>query len=193
MEMVLRLPTFVQVNMKAMATKETIAVVGLPNKKYNDFVVRLAEAQYRLLLIKKGLNDGSEIFVDELRHSIQGDVEIVECAKNGCWEADIIVLLGEESYERVFIERIKQVSTQKIVVGYATNDHLSETASFEATNLQQLLPNSQVVHVLKSIGAQEVFIAGDHADSNQIVSNKVSAIGYHPEIVDGFSSITHSI
>jgi len=48
-----------------------------------------------------------------------------------------------------------------------------------------------VVHVYKNIGSDEVFIAGDHAESNQTVAGKIRTIGYTPEIVDGFSSIAY--
>ena len=191
MAMATCLPTFVEVNVKDMETKQTVAIVGLPNPKYNDLIVKLAEENCRLLLIKRSANDEDPILPKDFSGSQNEDVEVLSCAKDGCWEADVIVLLGEESYERPFIERIKEVSTQKLVVGFSVADQTSETVTFEATNLQQLLPNSKVVHVYKNIGSDEVLVAGDHAQSNQTVAGKIRTIGYSPEIVDGFSSIVY--
>lgn len=170
-----------------MVTKETIAIVGLPNKTCKKLVAKLVQENCRLLLIAGEKSAYLELFDQDFLNLHQADIEILDCAKDGCWEADIIVLKGEEK-DKKLLERIKEVSTQKIVIGVSVIDDSSKTPLYEANNLQLHFPYSKVVHVLNT-GSAEVYIAGDYSEANQIVSEKVAKIGYIPRIANRFSSL----
>lgn len=167
-----------------MGTKETIAIIGATNESTLALVSKLAREDYRLLLVLAGESHNLDRRYPYDKFLPEAEVEIIDCVKSGCWEADIIVLIGAANFEEVLINKIKEVSTQKIVVGISVAG--GEVASFfETTDLQSLLPYSKVVHVFKKKGSLATFIAGDDKEAVQAISALAQKIGFQSTIVDG--------
>lgn len=169
-----------------MAAKVTIALIGLANGICSVLVHTLAKANYRLLLVTKDGND-IEHLTRQINLTLPGaDVEVIDCVKNGCWEADIIVFVGANQIDHAFINKIKAVSTQKIVVALSINKTGSNFDAFESKNIQLLLPHSKVVQLFNQYESTEAFIAGDDSEALQTVAHIIKNAGYQPTVVDSF-------
>src|SRR5690606_8692282 len=85
------------------------------------------------------------------------EVEIVACAKEGCWEADIIVLEVQE-IEKGLIERIREVATQKIVIVVGKDEDPTPALVNKLLLVQEGLPYCKVVEVYPQ---PETVVAGN--------------------------------
>lgn len=178
-------PYLCNVKNKAMAVKETIAIVGIDNKVCADLIKKLAQ-HYRLLLVSTEGNNSSALSKQIVDPIPDAAIEIIECAKDGCWEADIILLIGTTNLEKGLINRIKEVATQKIVVGISVGRHQSSPPVSEVNTLQLLLPYSKVVQMLYEFGSTATFIASDDEEALQTISDLIKMVGYQPIIVERF-------
>jgi predicted dinucleotide-binding enzyme len=86
--------------------------------------------------------------------------------KDGCWEADIIILDIPYNEETEVAELIKEVSTQKIVVSFSENKN-----AFENDGLQNLLKYSKVVKAFKTINSPVTSLYDKDQDVVSEVSN----------------------
>ena len=103
----------------------------------------------------------------------KAEIEAVECLKDGCWEADIIIFTVPSSEERIAAAMMKEVATQKIVVTLSArkNDHAT---------LKKILPNSRLVNVWGGLRSKELFIAGnDDREANEEVTGILQQAGFH--------------
>lgn len=169
-----------------MTTKKAIALIGIDSKNCAALVKELAKGNHRLLLISHVQNQLTPLHAEVLKNYPHADVEIINCAKDACWEADIITLFGEANFNKELIERIKVVSTRKIVTGVSIN-RSKERTSLGVNNLQLLLPHSNVVQVFHNPESPDVLIAGDDVQSTQVISVIAAAAGYKPILVEGWS------
>ncbi|MEO7120928.1 MAG: hypothetical protein ABIY62_07525 [Ginsengibacter sp.] len=147
-----------------MVAKITIAIVASTKEKIQSIIGNIAFANHRLLLVSKHENLSMQL--EEMQFLYPGvDVEIIECTKDGCWEADMIILdiPSLEQYE--VAERIKEVSTQKIVV------KISEESFADGDDLQKLLKNSKVVNVTGHSGSSKKVITGKDPEAVESVSS----------------------
>ena len=118
---------------------------------------KLSESSYRLLLVSNEINHKSQIVQNIKQNNLNAEVEIVDCAKEGCWEADIIVLAIPSHELKKVIEKINEVVMQKIVL--IISDEKESLFSFNKTQeLQQLLPYSKIVTALYNPCSLEPFI-----------------------------------
>lgn len=166
-----------------MATKETIALVGNANEICAELVHKLAGECYRLLLITEDDHQLRGV-VDQVQEQwSDAEIEIIHCVKEGCWEADIIVLLGEVDYEGIFINRIREVSTQKIVVGISVKNFNAKASSVETGDLKSLLPHSKIVQLIYNSELTTAFIGGEDAEALNTIAALVKKLGYNTEKV----------
>ena len=99
-----------------MAVEETIAVVGLQSGKLTGFTEKLAMDDFRLLLIPGSKDEMNRLNEEVEELKLQSEVEILNCAKNGCWEADIIAFINPHDPADELVTRIKEVAVQKVVM-----------------------------------------------------------------------------
>ncbi len=152
-----------------MSVKKTIAIVGATENKGIEFANKLADGDYRLLLIS---NDSEKL--SRLSESIaaKAEVDTLECVKDGCWEADVVILTVACSEEKMVAQVIKEVATQKIVVIVSEERNLPE-------ELQHILPYSKLVKVSFSSYLNEIIISGNNEEANEEVSEIFNQAGYH--------------
>jgi predicted dinucleotide-binding enzyme len=157
-----------------MSVKKTIAIVGATEKTGREIASQFMQADYRLLLVSNNKDQ-----LDYLSKSIKdkkpkAEIDSIDCVKDGCWEADIIILTLPFYEEKEAAEMMKEVATQKIVVSISDDENINGT-------LQQLLPNSRLVKVSGISNAKKIFISGDDEEANEEVSTIFKQAGYQPE------------
>lgn len=165
-----------------MAVMQTIAIVGATENPGTEIANKLAQENYRLLLIS---NDEHQL--TQLTKIINGNKPMAEidaliCVKDGCWEADIIILAVPSHEEKEVVEMIREVATQKIVVSVSRQER-------DTSLLRGLLPFSNVVKVFISSKPKEIYITGDDEEALQTISNIFKTAGYHLITTDNFSAI----
>lgn len=150
--------------------KKTIAIVGATEKSGKEIVMKLASMPYRLLLISNQITELDRLKNDLFLMHPHAEIEALDCIKDGCWEADIIILaVPHEAIQKV-AERIKEVATQKIVVDvFNTEDNSAE--------LKKILPYSKLVGVSVDLSS-EIIISGDDKTVNEEIQQIFILAGF---------------
>jgi predicted dinucleotide-binding enzyme len=191
-----------------MATGKTIAIVGATEKMGAAVAKNLSSGNYRLLLMAEDIEE-----LESLRAELEGakaEIIIHQCAKDACWEADIIVLATPYENFRKVAEKIRDVATGKIVVSISNtlNERYTELVSSPNTSaaeeLQKMLPYSKVIKTFNtSLAAKfisppvlgdnaDAFIAGNNGVAVVTVFELLQSIGYNP-IVAGDLSVSRML
>jgi len=186
-----------------MAQKKTIAIIGATTQRGSLVAKNLAKGNYRLLLMSEEVEQLSAL-ANEFSQSA-AEIEIISCAKDACWEADIIIVAAPYEIEKDVAERIKEVTTGKIVISVSNPldnnyEKLFPTAnSSAAEELQRLLPYSKVVKTFNTSLIEnfvapviqgktaDTFIAGNNGDAIETVFELVKAAGFNPFVVGDLS------
>jgi predicted dinucleotide-binding enzyme len=157
-----------------MSVKKTIAIVGATEKTGREIANRFMQADYRLLLVSNNKDQLDYLSATINDKKPKAEIDSIDCVKDGCWEADIIVLTLPFYEEKKAAEMIKEVATQKIVVSISDDENINGT-------LQQLLPYSRLVKVSDILNSKKIFISGDDEIANEEVSTIFKLAGYQPE------------
>lgn len=153
-----------------MGTRKTIAILGLTEEIDNPFVSKLAQ-HYRLLIVSNHTKNYSELS-DYIQESTIGSaIELIDCAKDGCWEADIIMLWDDFQQEAKELQRLQAVATQKIV--------LVLTEQEKSTPSPSLFPYSKVITLFKNPVTKEARITGIDDEAVQTVAELISKTDYY--------------
>lgn len=189
-----------------MAAKKTIAIIGASGDMGSAFAKALVNSNYRLLLMSRDRSKVEKLSAYLKAKTPTAEVAVIECEKEACWEADIILLAVPYRAEVGVAEKIREVITQKVVIDVSnpldgTYDHLMTTPNTSAAEeLQKALPNSKVVKAFNTIFATdltqaikegkqvETFIAGDDQEALHTVSEMATAMGFKPVICGSLSA-----
>jgi predicted dinucleotide-binding enzyme len=145
-----------------MAAKKTIAIIASTNGKAAAIVNKLSLDNFRLLIVSKQANQFSKLSKDMQSNRPNVELEMIDCMKDGCWEADIIIVDIPYHEETEVATLIKEVSTQKIVVSFSENEN---------SELQNLLKYSKVVTAINIINSSCISLSGKYQDAIEEVSN----------------------
>ena len=154
-----------------MSVKKTIAIVGSTESNGTVIATQLAQGDYRLLLISNDISELSQLATHIKHGSPKAEVDLIECVKDGCWEADIIILSIPVSEEKRVAEMIKEVATQKIVVNISDEKSLHK-------DLQQILSYSRLINVSFAVHSKEIIITGKDEEAKEEVANILKSAGY---------------
>lgn len=157
-----------------MAMKNTIAVIGDAGKICPVLMKKLAQENLRLLFVSEDEEKINSLSQQLKLEAPSAEVEMINCGKEGCWEADIIAFIEPEDIEKAFVERIKSVATQKIVLIIAEGDG----NTFPAEELLLMLPHSKVVWVRSNSEAMKAKIKGKDEEAVSTVSVIFEHAGY---------------
>lgn len=147
--------------------KQTIAWIGGDNHQ-GDILRKLAE-KYRLLWVRKKEDQQTAPFHD----LPESEVEVLECAKEGCWEADIIVLAGEGLGDDL-LGKIREVATQKIVLRI-TWDNKEGRQEEELAQICKALPFSKIAAA--NLHPEETLLLGDNPAALSTASEMIRRLG----------------
>ena len=149
--------------------KKTVAIIGSTEKSGAAIANKFAVGNNRLLLIANEVNQLSQIARKIKRNNLNAEVEMADCAKEGCWQADIIVLAISFHELKKVIEKISEVATQKIVL-FISNEYDESNA----TELQHLLPHSRIVTALFDSFSGETFIESNDEEASETISKMIN-------------------
>ena len=166
-----------------MSVKKTIAIVGATEKEGTEITNQFARTDYRLLLVSNDTNQLTQLLKNITAKKPTAEIDTIECIKDGCWEADIIILAVAPSEENKVAELIKEVSTQKIVVTISDVKNVNNV-------LQKILPYSKMVSISIGFQSKEIFITGEDNEANEEVLTAFNHAGYHATITQ---SLNHPI
>ena len=164
---------------------QTVAVIGATEDVGPAIVNELAGRGYRLLLISDN-NNQIEILTNRIRQSNSYTiVEMISCAKEGCWEADMILLVGRLHNEVELAEKIGEVAVGKIIVSVnpdgvnGAGEVYFEGLSKRGAAIRELLPNSNCVEVYGNEspeGFDVKIMSGKDMDTLKTVQMVLSAV-----------------
>jgi len=188
-----------------MATKKTVAIIGASGDMGSAIARSLVNSNYRLLLMSRGKTKLAKLFAYIKRKSSTAEVAIIDCEKEACWEADIILLAVPYRVEKEVVEKIREVTTQKVVIDVSnplneSYEHLITVPDTSAAEeLQKALPHSKVVKAFNTVFACDLmqstgtekqiktFIAGDDKEALQVVSEMAISMGLKPVLAGSIS------
>lgn len=181
-----------------MATSKTIAIIGASGNMGSAIAKSLAGSSYRLLLFGKEEEKLQSVFKEIKTINNLSNAEIIGCAADASWEADIIIAAVPFEAEKNLADKIRQVATGKIVI--SISNPLNETYTglvtdgntSSAEELQKLLPHSKVIKAFNTTFAGDftqpvidgktidAFIAGNDEEAVDTVSDVVRSAGFNP-------------
>ena len=124
-----------------MAHKETIALIGATTTTGQQLVPSLL-ALPCLLLLMDGSTESLHALYDTLPAGNNlATVDLLSCSREASWEADIILIAGNEANLEAIAAKIEEVATGKLILFITTDES-------NRNSLQQWLPFSPVVTVL---------------------------------------------
>ena len=154
-----------------MATKKTIAIVGATETAGRAIVNQFASMPYRLLLISHQPGKLNELAKKITNQYPVAEIESLECVKDGCWEADMIIIAVEAAEEKRVAELMKEVATQKGVIVVSENEN-------DCKELEKILPYSKIVKAFINLETKEMFLSGGGETVNEEISNIFIQAGY---------------
>ncbi len=181
-----------------MATNKTIAIIGASGNMGSAIAKSLSKAPYRLLLFGKEEKKLISIYKEIKTANKSADAEVIGCAADASWEADIIIAAVPFAAEKELAEKIKQVATGKIVISISNplNENytglVTDGNTSSAEELQKLLPHSKVIKAFNTTFAGDfsqpvidgktidAFIAGNDEEALETVSDVVRSAGFNP-------------
>lgn len=159
--------------------KTSLALIGTKGEGHKNLINRLVH-HCQLILVSE--------FEGEVFDAVIGqhdDVMIQSCAKEGCWEADIIFLLNDRAGDVNLLDAIKEVSTQKVVVGFSeTMDEFSQRGEF--STLKQTLPHSKVLWGYIDDTGGQVFIHGSDGEAIERMRELIEKMDYRAVYIESF-------
>src|SRR5690554_4586502 len=165
-----------------MGIKETVAFVGSADQPEIDLINKFCQQNYPLLIVADDSKQGIQIKEQIAQHITSSEnIEVIECAKEGCWEADIIVLANSGHIDKTILEKIADVATQKIVIltSFSGDDGSSRNP---IKNIQSVLPNSKVVQVRFNTFGAEVFVSSLSTEAAFTTVSILETLGYQAQV-----------
>lgn len=158
-----------------MAIKNTIAIVEATGKTGREIVAHFSSIPYRLLLVSNKLGELNALAETLKKQRPVAEIETLECVKDSCWEADIIILTVASDEEKQVAELMKEVATQKIVVAVLEEEN-------ECDALEKVLPYSKIVKAFINIEISEIVLSGKDETVNKEIAAIFNSAGYETKV-----------
>jgi hypothetical protein len=153
--------------MREVVVKQTVAWIGEIDRSPKAFH-RLVE-HYRLIWVTQDeINSDPSTIENPLP-----EVEVINCAKEGCWEADIIILAGELIHQEL-LEKIREVSTQKIVIIITVESKIAWEERI--SSIIEALSFSKIVEVV--VSSEEAQVSGTNLGAVATANDIIQLLGY---------------
>lgn len=163
-----------------MGVKETIAFIGGTGKTCPVLMKKLAQEELRLLFVSNDQEQLEELSKQWETEGTSSEIELIHCAKEGCWEADIIAFVDPGNIQEQQVEKIKEVATQKIVLCILTGKPGETTTPSTARkeDLKQWLPHSKIVWAIINSEEMQAEIYGNNIEALDLISALLEKPGY---------------
>jgi predicted dinucleotide-binding enzyme len=157
--------------------KQIIAIAGAERKMGSLVAEKLLQAgRHHLLILSEG-GDSTGKLNALLRLNPVADPEIVDCLKDGCWEADMIMLDIPFSSIHEAAEKIREVSTQKIIFVISGDP---EEKTDPAGEWRSLLPNAKTVVALNLLNNSATPLNTPDEESLGSINTVIRNLGLNP-------------
>lgn len=161
-----------------MSVQKTLALLGNTGKNFPRLIEKLGEVDLRLLIICLGEEEVGKISA-EFPSTKRAETEFITCPKSACWEADIIIFDRPDEIGDELIERIRNFSTQKIVL-YISSISTGDAEKIKDTSeLRKKFPFSKVIRVETDPGESGVILSGEDGEAIITVSGILKKAGYN--------------
>lgn len=155
--------------MMKMLEKKTIAIVGATEKTGKMIAAQFSLIPHRLLLVSNDPEELNNLSENISEKTTVAEIDKIDCVKEGCWEADIIILAVPLCEEKEAAEQMKEVATQKIVVIISDGNGADK-------DLKKVLPHSKLVNVSVDLELKKIFISGaDETVNKEIMTIFIQA------------------
>lgn len=157
-----------------MPQRKTVAVIGL--SKANIILLATKIAQYHSVL----LFDTDAVLLNEVYLKMHSEnpnstIEIVNCPIDASWEADIVLFSDSFFYEEELIQKIKKVTTGKVIL-ILWSQNMDLAVDMDQAKIRNLFPFSKVFSItLKSDNYDGFFLKDKDNEDIQSVMAFLSA------------------
>lgn len=173
-------------------TKQSIAFIGAIDAIGSAIVQGATNGNYRILLLNREAKN-IKCLADDIRdNATEEDVEVMDCARECSWEANIIIInLSDKMLDEVLAE-IRDVATQKIIIPLTSTlrQDLENTTGYITEKLCGELPYSKIVQLSVagrfdqkgSSNEASLTIYGEDRQALEIVSELIETAGFRPVV-----------
>ena len=174
--------SFALIKINKLSLITTIAILGAADT-YISYVAKRISKYYRVLLFDRNVLKLAEMHNQLLANDPFANIEKINCATDASWEADIIIILNTYCLDSLIIEKIKQVSTGKIVIVISERSN-TELASLDNLALQQLLMHVKLIQVGITINNEKsdlenkLTLKGNDRAALETVSFLLTSVGF---------------
>lgn len=153
--------------------KKTIAILGDNKGIFPNVMQVVMKQDLRLLFVTEDEAKKLEISRHPKFRQATAEVEFLSCERDGCWEADMIMLVDPDTSSASLVEKIKEVATQKIVLVASEGKTIKDEP-----DLRELLPWSKVVEIKLNPGEKEFSLCSNDPEAKAEVKRFFEASGY---------------
>lgn len=152
--------------------RKTIAVIGTVEGEALILLEALARQKLRLLVVS-GQQEANLQAKEHLEMAGgAAEIEFISCEREGCWEADMIMVAPAAELTPSLLEKIRTVATQKPVI------RISEDKTQYEESLKDLLPHARVVELKVDPQARQICLSGQDPDASAAVKRIFENTGY---------------
>lgn len=164
-----------------MKVRETIAFVGEADTTCSRLIQKLAAENYPVVLVAKEGNHFENLSGKILNLLPEADIETINCEREGCWEADIIVFNNWGNFSAGLPEKIKEVTNKKILVYFLKKE--AQSASTDKLKIfQQTLPNTEWVQVVFDPVSNKMHLTGAD-EAIAVIEDILNQAGYSTSVL----------
>jgi hypothetical protein len=157
-------------------TKQTVAIIGSNSILGISVAKGLCSRNYRLLLFDEEGSRAQELAKQICSENLKADVGVAECRHLASWEADVIVIATGFVNIDELSEKIREVSTQKILAVI-----IKEYNRKEFERVESSFPDSFVVGLIpEDSDPDSVELLTNHPEALQTVQRMVEQAGLNP-------------
>lgn len=155
-----------------MATK-TMAILSDSKGLPPELLEVLGSCNHRLLFVVENAEKMKRL--QESLHflKIKPEIDFISCEKEGCWEADKILISIPGELPREIVQKIKNVATQKPVWVISNSVYYRRNIY-----LQSLLPNSKIVEIGLKKNMKEISLSSKDIAAKEEVHRLFKASGF---------------
>ena len=167
-----------------MAVQKTIAIIGATGSMGSAISIALAKNNNNELLLMARDQQKVIKLADFIKHEYPSTSHFtIQCSKDACWEADIIIMAIPAEAESEVGDYIKEVVTQKIVISISPETTIAQ--------LREVIPYSKIVKAFyantpnelkRAIPGKEInaFIMSEDEEALITVAELLHSAGFNP-------------
>jgi hypothetical protein len=160
----------------------SIAIFGA-TEKYAPVIAEslAADCFNQILLLSDQKKELLALHDRILKNNLSANLEIIDCASEASWQADIIILAVCSDIQKLISERIVGFVTRKILIAFVDSE--DDLVNLSKSNvLQDLLPHTHVISVYLTEDQEfgkSFYLSGLDVDALEETSSLLIAAGFN--------------